>query len=112
MGSRFGAEPDPSIRATEREPRSFRRIQGGDAAKAAEESAQESATYQGSFGMNLRATRGARFELDKDPKGKGEARPLPSSESVRQASPIAPDEQPEEGPSGITKKLFRKLFRP
>ncbi len=94
------------------ESRSFRRIQGGDAAKAAEESSQESTTHQGSFGMNLRASRGARFELENDPHGQGEARPLPSSDSVLQATSSASEEQPVEGSSGITKKLFQKLFRP
>ena len=94
------------------ESRSFRRIQGGDAAKAAEDSTQDPAAYQGSFGMNLRASRGARFELDKDPHDQGEARPLSSSDSVRQASPVASEEQPGEDSAGITKKLFRKLFRP
>ena len=93
------------------ESRSFRRIQGGDAAKAAEDSTQDPAAYQGSFGMNLRASRGARFELDKAPHDQGEVH-LSSSDSVRQVSPIASEEQPGEDSAGITKKLFQKLFRP
>ncbi len=113
MERRFGSKPDPAVRATEGESRSFRRIQGGDAAKAAEESAGESTPYQGSFGMTLRTTQGAKFELEKHPKGQGEAGPLPSSDSSMQATPIAADEeQTREAHAGITKNLFRRLFRP
>ena len=110
MESRFRKGPDPAVRVTEREARSFRPIQGGDAAKAAEESNQESATYHGAFGVTLRSVRGARFELEKEPSGQGEALPLPS-EASKQALPITPNEQQTEEHAGITKKLFRRLFR-
>jgi hypothetical protein len=111
MERRPGAEPDPAINIAKRESRSFRRIQGGDAAKAAEEWTQESATYHRSFGMILRASRGARFELEKHPQGPGEACPLPSTDSMGQA-PITPNEQPTgKASAGIATKLWRKLFR-
>jgi hypothetical protein len=112
MESHFKREPDSPVRAVEREVRSFRRIQGGDAAKAAEQSTEGSATYQGAFGMNLRATRGARFELEKEPKRQGEALPLPSADSGSPVLPTTSDEQQAVEPAGITKKLFRRLFRP
>jgi hypothetical protein len=113
MERRLGSEPDPPIRSTEREsPRAYRKIQGGDAAKAAEESAQSSTTYSNSFGISLRATRGAKFELEKEPSTQGEARPLSSVEATQQVIPPKPEEQQAEDASGITKKLFRRLFRP
>jgi hypothetical protein len=112
MERRLGSQPDPAIRSTERQPRAFRTIQGGDAAKAAEESARSSATYSNSFGINLRATRGAKFELEKEPSAQGEARPLSSVEASKQVIPPKTEEPPVEDASGITKKLFRRLFRP
>ncbi len=110
MERRLGSGPDSAVRSKEREPRAFRKIQGGDAAKAAEESAQSSATHSNSFGINLRATRGAKFELEKEPSTQGEARPL-SAEASQQVNPPKPEEQQAEDASGITKKLFRRLFR-
>lgn len=115
MERRLGAGTDPAIRGTEGESRSFRRIQGGDAAKAAEESsAQDPGQSHRSFGMSLRATRGARFDLEKNPEAKGEVYPIAaSSDSSGQALPVAPDhQQPEETTGGITRKFFRSLFRP
>jgi len=114
MERRLGAETDPAVRATEGESRSFRQIQGGDAAKAAEESAQDTSSYHRSFGMTLRAARGARFDLEKTPEGQGEASPIvASSDSSGQALPVAPvHQQPGEAAGGITRKLFRSLFRP
>ena len=114
MERRLGAGTDPAIRATEGESRSFRRIQGGDAAKAAEESAQDTGKSDRSFGMSLRAARGARFDFEKNPDAKGEVRAIAaSSDSSGQALPVAPDhQQPEETTGGITRKFFRSLFRP
>ena len=114
MERRLRARTDPADRATESESRSFRRIQGGDAAKAAEESAQDTARDHRSFGMTLRADRGARFDLEKNPEGQGEAPPIvASSDSSGLAHPVASDRrQSEEGTAGITKKFFRSLFRP
>lgn len=114
MERRWRAGTDPAIRATEDESRSFRRIQGGDAAKAAEESAQDTGESQRSFGMSLRTARGARFDFEKNPEAQGEAFPsAASSDSSGQALPVAPDhQQPQETAGGITRKLFRSLFRP
>lgn len=110
--------PDPARSGSEGESRSFRPIQGGDAAKAAEEAAAEAPTYQRTLGINLRTVRGAKFELEKNPRGPGEA--LPVGEAARQQSPVV-SAQPakvvsvepanEGSVSGITRKLFHKLFR-
>jgi|SRR5215469_3335211 len=114
MERRLGAGTDPAIHATEGESRSFRQIQGGDAAKAAEESAQDTGKSHRSFGMSLRTARGARFDFEKNSETKGEAYPIAaSSHSSGQALPVAPDhQQPEEATGGITRKFFRSLFRP
>jgi hypothetical protein len=106
MGPHFGAVPDPNVQTAERESRSFRRIEGGNAAKAAEASHRESTPYQKSFGITLQSTGGAKFELEKHPTGPGEASPFPTSSSNSAGSGEA-----QETPAGITKKLFRKLLR-
>jgi len=114
MERRFGQEPDPTIPATKRESRSFRRIQGGDAAKAAEESAEDDARFQGALGISLRAVRGARFEIEKHSDGQEEALPPPGPEAKEQndASVTLEKPQTERSATGITRTLFRKLFRP
>ena len=114
MERRFGAQTDPAVSAAGGESRSFRRIQGGDAAKAAEEAARDTAPHHRSLGITLRAARGARFDLEKNPEGQGEARPVvASSHSSGQALPVEQDQQQaQEAPAGITKRFFRSLFRP
>ena len=116
MDSYFGAERDPNVRTAKRESRSFRRIEGGSAAQAAEAAARDSTPYQKSFGITLLATSGAKFQLEKHPTGPGEASPCPisSSSSARQSTPSAESEkaQNDEAPAGITKELFRKRSRP
>lgn len=116
MESYSGAEPGRNVQTTERESRSFRRIEGGNAAKAAETADRESTPHQKSFGITLRATSGAKFELEKHPSGPGEASPFPisCSNSAEQSTASAgPEEaQPEETPAGITKQLFGKRLRP
>jgi hypothetical protein len=113
MGPYFGAVPDPNVQTAERESRSFRRIEGGKAAKAAEAADRESTPYQKSFGITLQSTGGAKFELEKHPTGPGEASPfsISSSNSAGQSTPSAGSEEAQEAPAGITKKLFRKLLR-
>lgn len=112
MERRFGAEPEPDDRATERETRSFRRIQGGDAAKAAEDSARESGSYQGAFGINLRTTRGARFELEKPSEKQVESPPVSESRAQNTLPDSSQEQESKGSESGISKRLFRKLFRP
>jgi hypothetical protein len=114
MERRFGAKLDPTMAAVDRESRSFRRIQGGDAAKAAEDSTEEATLSQGSFGISLRATRGARFEVEKQSEGQEDTLPLPGLDASGQnIDSVKPEEpQTEESASGITRKLFRKLLRP
>jgi hypothetical protein len=114
MERRFGEEPDPTIAATERESRSFRRIQGGDAAKAAEDSAEETTLFQGSFGIRLQAARGARFEVAKHSDGQEDALPPPGPDANGQKSASGTVEKPqkEKSATGITRTLFRKLLRP
>lgn len=113
----WGREPDPNVQTTKRESRSFRRIQGADAAQAAEAAARESTPYQKSIGITLRSTSGAKFALEEPPTRPGEAASpssISSPKSAGQSTPSAASEQVqnEEPPAGITKKLFRKLFRP
>lgn len=113
MERRLGAESEPAVPVTERESRSFRRVQGGDAAKAAEQSEREPSGYRGTFGINLRTTRGAKFELEKHPVDPGEASPVPAADSGGQNTLAVPSQaQTEESSTGVTKKLFRKLFHP
>jgi len=114
MERRFGEEPEPTMPATERESRSFRRIQGGDAAKAAEDSAEDGALFQGSFGISLRAVRGARFDVDKPSQGQEDALPPPAPEAKEQNAASVALEKPEteRSATGITRTLFRKLLRP
>jgi hypothetical protein len=114
MERRFGAQTDPAVGAAEGESRSFRRIQGGDAARAAEQSAPDTAPHHRSFGIILRAARGARFDLEKNPEGPGEARPVAaSSHSSGQVLPVEQDQQQaHEATGGIAKRFFRSLFRP
>jgi len=109
MERRFGSEADSTL--GERETRSFRRIQGGDAAKSAEDAAQEGDSFEPSFGMSLRVARGTRFRLVKRPDGKEE--PVPVDDAGKQTLSVpSQNPQTEKSAAGITRKLFRKLFRP
>lgn len=113
MEHRFGAGPDPADLVPEGESRSFRRIQGGDAAKAAEQSTPDADPFHNTFAIHLRATRGARFELEKNPERQEEAPSVVASvDSEGQALPAAADKQQPEATAGITKRLFQRLFRP
>jgi hypothetical protein len=114
MERRFEEEPDPTIAVTERESRSFRRIQGGDAAKAAEDSAEDAALFQGSFGIRLQTARGTRFEKAKHSDNQEDALPPPGADAKEQNAASVKLEKPqnEKSATGITRTLFRKLLRP
>jgi len=114
MERRFAEEPDPIIPETERESRSFRRIQGGDAAKAAEDSAGDAALFHGSFGIRLQTARGAQFEAAKHSDGQEDPLPPPGADASGQKSASVTVEKPqnEKSATGITRTLFRKLRRP
>jgi hypothetical protein len=123
-----GAEPGSAARASESAPRlSSRRIEGGSAAKAAEDRAKSAeevpadAAYRGSVGLKLRVSTGAKFELPQHPQGAGEAMPV-VSKTIAEVSPAATtqDSKPEQvsasdastqGSGGETKGIFRRLFR-
>jgi hypothetical protein len=109
MQRRFGSEADSTL--GESETRSFRQIQGGDAAKSAEDAAQEGDSFEPSFGMRLRVARGTRFRLVKRPDGKEEAVPIKDA-GEQTLSAASQNPQTDKSATGITRKLFRKLFRP
>ena len=121
-------EPGSAARSSEGAPRlTSRRIEGGSAAKAAEERAKNAvdvppeAVFLGSVGWKLRASSGAKFELPERPQGAGEALPLAGNTNapvspaaaaqVLQPEQVSTSDASTQGSGGETKGIFRRLFR-
>lgn len=120
-------EPGSAARSAESAPRwTSRRIEGGSAAKAAEERAKAEevppeAVFRGSVGLKLRASSGAKFELPERPQGAGEAMPLAGNTNapvspaaaaqVLQPEQVSTSDASTQGSGGETKGILRRLFR-
>lgn len=128
MDDHRGAEPGSAARAAESAPRlTSTRIEGGSAAKSAEERAKnaedvpQEAVFRGSVGLKLRVSNGAKFESPQRPQGAGEAMPLVSNTNaevspakaaqVLKPEQVSTSDASTQGSGGETKGIFRRLFR-